>query len=474
MTSLEDQSTNAIEQRRLALKNELRDMEDELKRRKVHSDETVVYQEKIRDPDGSDERASLIGNFDVTPRYKDLENPDATARSNRSKTSKAPSVASLVVTDEEHAEQMRHHFDYPEIHALCFLQIGMSLGYCAYTTTAWLYVGAVRHSLFPDCSKVWTEPLMRWTCETTVLAFWTYPIFCCLLLLSFYYRDLLCTRLYYEMLAHNVFLDFENVDFLQSSAVRLMLLWMVVAIGMYPMSGPTAFLTLTPYKMTIPYWLPLFSFLGLLYASWDLESRLLSLAKYVEREFDQAKDHMGNSVFMRDHLCEVAFEDVQKHALDSGKVHTTGSYISAIVKRASSLVAEVHESELAKRKQSRSILHSRFLVVFSSTYWISKLLYCPTLDDYRAKRFRKWFKLYKFYTYILLIFLMYLTIATVVTHLRHQQIINASWFTTAFNVEHFLIVPVGPKQCSFLLQTMGFSQHQVLKLCEMTAELVST
>merc|ERR1719335_976579 len=198
----------------------------------------------------------------------------------------------------------------------------MTLGYIAYTTTSWLSVGAVKEELFPSCGDVWTVPFLRTGCETTVLAFWTFPLFCCFFLLCFYYRDLLCTRLYYEMLAHNVFLDFENVDFTKSSAVRLMLVWMLVALMMYPMSGQMLSLSKTTFafKITIPYWLPLFSFLGLLYASWDLESRLLSLSKYVEREFDQAKDHMGNSVFMRDHLCELAFEDVQKHALDSGKV----------------------------------------------------------------------------------------------------------------------------------------------------------
>merc|ERR1719213_427379 len=211
---------------------------------------------------------------------------------------------------------------------------------------------------------------------------------------------------------------------------------MVVAIGMYPMSGPTAFLTLTPYKMTIPYWLPLFSFLGLLYASWDLESRLLSLSKYVEREFDQAKDHMGNSVFMRDHLCEYAFKDVQSNAHKVNKVHSTGSYIRAIVKRAQSILDEVKEEELQNRKKGRSILHSRFLVVFSESYWVSNLLYCRALEDYRAKRFRKWFKWYKLYTYVLLVFLTYLMLATVVS-IRYVRNTRSTYVYNLYHLNHF-------------------------------------
>lgn len=437
MTSLSDQSTTAIEQRRIALRQEMHHLEGELERRG----------QRIHDgPDSglhSSERAPLLGNLEVSPRMKDLEQPHTTRSSQGSKTVRSgmgSALTSLVVTDEEEAEKIRHHFDYPEIHTLCFLQIGMSLGYIAYTTTAWLYVGSVRHELFPDCDHVWSEPLMRWGCEVSVLAFWTFPLFCCFFLLCFYFRDLLCTRLYYELLAHNVFLDFENVDFIDSSAVRVMLVWMIVALLMYPLSGVV--FSWMKVKLTVSYWLPLLSFLGLLYASWDLESRLLSLSKYVEREFDQAKDHMSNSVFMRDHLCEYAFDDVQKHAKSAQKIHTTGSYIRAIVKRAQGLVGEVEEQELKDRQKGRSVLHSRFLVVFSSNYWVSRLLYCPMLDDYRAMRFRKWFKLYKGYTYILLIFLAYLMLATCVTHLHHQHILGTSWFTVWFNVEHFLIIPV--------------------------------
>jgi len=464
MTSYKDAATAEIEKKRIAWKNELREMEEELERRNVH-----VYDspdKELKDSARSQEEAPLMGSFDVTKHYEGLEKPADPGDTPRSATKSERSIktfTSLVITDEESAEANRHHFDYPEIHELVFMQIGMSLGYCAYTTTAWLYIGIVRHEVFPDCHSVWSDPLLMWTCETTVLAFWTFPLFCCFFLLCFYYRDLLCTRLYYEMLAHNVFLDFENVDFTKSSAVRLMLVWMLVALMMYPMSGQMLSLSKTTFafKITIPYWLPLFSFLGLLYASWDLESRLLSLSKYVEREFDQAKDHMGNSVFMRDHLCEYAFKDVQSNAHKVNKVHSTGSYIRAIVKRAQSILDEVKEEELQNRKKGRSILHSRFLVVFSESYWVSNLLYCRALEDYRAKRFRKWFKWYKLYTYVLLVFLTYLMLATVVSHLHHQHHLATSWFTQWLDVEHFLIVPVGGKSAAKKASAFfaSFSRH---------------
>jgi len=415
-------TTIAMQQRVDLLKKELLDLDGELKKRQFVKQKT--------------KESSLLGAFEASPRFKDLEQPHTTRSSEAGKSGTSFSVTSLVVTNEEEAEKLRHHFDYPEIHALTFLQIGMSLGYCAYTATAWLYIGSVRHEVFPHCDEVWTEPGLRWGCEATVLAFWTFPLFCCFFLLCFFFRDLLCTRLYYEMLIHNVFLDYENVEFWQSSAVRVMVAYLFLALLMYPFSH--AMYSLRKIELTFAYWLPVLSFLGLLYTSWDLETRLLSLAKYVEREFGEAKAHIAKSVFIRDYLCEVAFEDVQKHALDAGKIHTTGSYIRAIVKRAQGLI----DANAPPPLKARSIFHSRFLVVFSNAYWVPRLLYCPSLDDYRARRFRKWFRLYKAYTYFLLVFLAYLIFSTVVSHLWHQRYIGSSWFTRWFSIEPFLIVPV--------------------------------
>jgi hypothetical protein len=370
------------------------------------------------------------------------------------------------ISDEAEADKIRHHFDEPGPGFLVAFQLGMSLGYCGYVVTSWLYIGAVRFEVFPDCSKVWPfSHEMQAVCEFSVLAFWTFPIFCCIFLLVFLYKDLLGTRLYYEMLCHNVFLDFENIDFFQSSAVRMLLSWMMIAVFMYPATGN---LHLKGLKATVAYWIPMVSFIGLLYTSWDIETRLLSLAKYVEREFDDAKTHMQCSVFIRDYLCRDAFMRVRDSSRKQQMIHSTGSYIKAIVKKAQKLCA--HEEKWNQPKETvlggQDHRMDSFWMAFSRHYWVTDFLYCPALEDKRAQKFRWWFRLYFFYTTVLLLFFVYLGIATIVSHLHHQQIIETSFLTRWFKVENFLVVPVGPshskdipKHSEFLFQVADRMNH---------------
>merc|ERR1719355_478419 len=115
------------------------------------------------------------------------------------------------------------------------------------------------------------------------------------------------------MLAHNVFLDFENVPFFKSPAVRVMLIYMLFALLLYPL-GAGHLMSVRGLKMTASYWIPMASFIGgVLYASWDLETRLLSLSKYVEREFDDAKVHIDSSLFMPDYVARQGFLSARKN-----------------------------------------------------------------------------------------------------------------------------------------------------------------
>merc|ERR1719191_1583664 len=100
-----------------------------------------------------------------------------------------------------------------------------------------------------------------------------------------------------------------NISFFQALSVRLMLIWCCICLTMYPLTGsmgPKSFL------QTLPFWIPVFSFWGMLYSQWDLETRLVSVAKFVENDVEWAGEHVRNSFFLRDYMAERAFHKVHK------------------------------------------------------------------------------------------------------------------------------------------------------------------
>lgn len=340
-------------------------------------------------------------------------------------------LLSHIVTRESEAEMIRQHFDYPDANSLFFMQIGLGAGYCAYMLTAWLYVVMQHEEIFPDCSDVWPwSPHMKNACEASIIFFWTFPLFCCIFLLVFFYRDLLQTRLYYEMLSHRVMLDFENVPFLQSRVVQFMLSWMLLGIMMYPLANN---ITLRAAKATMPYWIPVLSFGGMVIGYWDLETRLLSIAKFVEGDIDWAKEHFEESFFVRDFVAKQAFLNVREEVARVQHIHTTGTFILAISAEASNMA---DRGDLDMDLEPEGMFEA-----WSNKYWVTDFLYSKHLDDKRATRFRHWFMGYMIYTVIMLVLLFYLAVSTTITHLHQQHVIEESWATRLFTVDHFKVMP---------------------------------
>merc|ERR1719160_308208 len=118
---------------------------------------------------------------------------------------------------------------------------------------------------------------------------------------------------------------------------------------MYPLTGTTG---VHGILQTLPFWMPVISFGVMLYSTWDLEKRLVSVAKLVENDVEWAGNHVKNSFFLRDYLAEEAFQNVQKH-LDKQKpapVLGTGEYIFQIAYKAEELHAKNVQNEESKEK----------------------------------------------------------------------------------------------------------------------------
>lgn len=339
--------------------------------------------------------------------------------------------------DEEALESVRELIDFPDIRELVFTQIGMSFAYTCYTLTAWTYLASVRRHLFPDCTKVHGDDALHVyflspACEVTTFCFWTFSLCCAMFLLIFYLRDLLRTRLYYELLAHYVFIDFENIQFAQSRSVQLLSVYMLLSLLMYPFSENTR---VSDFKSTIPFWMPLLSFIGMVYAQWDLEKRLVSLAKYTEKDFKAAQDHLSKSYHMKDFVFRRAFEFLAEEPEFLHK-HNFSTCIKLIMQKAKEMK---HEGEI--KSDFELGLGGGFFVAFSPRYWVTRMLYQESFQGERQRRFIFWFRIYVVYTYLVLFFLLYLTMVTAVSHLREQNIIEPSEFTRWFRVENFVVAP---------------------------------
>merc|ERR1719428_1343609 len=130
-----------------------------------------------------------------------------------------------------------------------------------------------------------------------------------------------------------------------------MLGWCVLCFAMYPLTGTTGFFGIL---QTLPFWFPILSRFLLLYFQWDLEKRLVSVAKLVENDVEWAGNHVKHSFFLRDYIAEKALHNVRQ-VLDQQNPApelSTGQYILRIASEAEKIQNVKDHRQLKQLKKS--------------------------------------------------------------------------------------------------------------------------
>lgn len=227
-----------------------------------------------------------------------------------------------------------------------------------------------------------------------------------------------------------------NIGFFEASMVQVLIGWMVLSMLMYPM---TSALTFKHVLVTLPYWLPVISFGVILWMQWDLETRLLSVAKFIEDDVEWANTHMLESFFLKDYVAAAALNNVMKTLEQQNPAPqlTMGEFITDIAE-------EAERMHLAGEEPDEKLAHRTLSSSWSSEYWVQLIVNndCHYLVDEEANEFRWWFFIYKVFTIVLICALLSLGFTTAVTHLHRQGMVSTSVLTEWVNLDYLTMLPV--------------------------------
>jgi hypothetical protein len=229
-----------------------------------------------------------------------------------------------------------------------------------------------------------------------------------------------------------------NIGFFSAPVVVVMLVWMGLCFLMYPMTWAV---TLPKILITAPFWIPVLSFGAMLYQQWDLETRLLSVCKFVENDVEWANSHMLESFFLRDYVAEQALKNIIK-TLDKQNPKpqlTMGQYIMLICE-------EAERMHFAGEEPDEALASKTLVASWSSRYWVKLILYSEYLADEEGKKFTWWFGIYKVFTTVMILFFLTLAFVTVVAHLHQQAVLPSSPLTEWVHLDYLDIFPYNPGQ----------------------------
>lgn len=315
--------------------------------------------------------------------------------------------AMWVPPSPEEVERLRLLLQVPAPWQLVLLNMFMALGYCTYVLTSWLYISAKRAEVFPKCSVA----LAPSVCKISVLCFWLLPILCCIAAFGVMFRNVLQMRLYYEMQAYRLHLDFVNQGFASALVVRIIAATVLLGLPMYCFGNATWEDLLHRVTLTVPYWLPIVSFLGMMYAYWDVETQLIPLAKLVEGDMNLARQELQKAYLIHDWAAKRAWKTHKSEWEAAGL--SMPQWVEAFT-------TECHKLEVQRGAEHTGTFRTLF-AIYNPHYWVKEILTSPAImTEPRARSFLCWFRVFELLMVLVCVLLAYLFFATTLTAFERE------------------------------------------------------
>lgn len=310
----------------------------------------------------------------------------------------------------------------------------------------YFYMHSTGRRLVPLCARQSKFGLAQDICYVTSYAFWTFPILSAFAVVVIFWKSMLEKRLFYECLAHRIFLQYLEYPWLVSPTF-----WFLCFYGL---SGFTCLLFLDTSRVStilapdemlygvLTYLSPLTQFAFVLVTQWSVNHHVVSLATFFQKH-ETASEYMGSCAFVAVGELRQAFENVEElfvylakkeHMSLDVKTHELMRLLLDEVEQERA-VAPIYDSVAAKMK--RSCTCTKCLNIMRPL-WIQRLLYFRRLQDNHSAHFRLLARIYLVFMCVACFFFLWMMVHGTQEFLVIQQYLSQdkAWVPNTDKVFH--------------------------------------
>jgi hypothetical protein len=407
------------------------------------------------------EGTSAAGAEDVTAVFEDI--PAVVAKP-------LPKVESETTADEE-------KFDCPQPWYLALLTVAMSAMTSITVAGSLFFLLAAPEKVSPHCFEH-ESPVTRWFCTASTIAFWTYPVVCCLFVVLVFAKNLVDQRTFYEFLLHRVVIGYGRVQAWKNPVVVALLLYALMAFSalVWYHYSHTDVLVGHVYA-SLAYITPIISFLAVIFAQWSIQGKLITLPNFLE-DYGWGVSHLnGSRCYSMEQLhqgynCLEAEMDQSDEIIDTPRMV---ALVEEYTKKARSVPEEDDdieaskgaEAEAAKGGEKKKTVADEAKLILSEAeerlvrearlvkeyiYWEVRLLFNPRLQDDRSQSFRNWALAYMVSVFLAVLLSVYIFFCCLITCLEIERVLVPN--TPTWGYTHYF---------SLRPDLGGASQHKSLK-----------
>jgi len=386
-----------------------------------------------------------------------------------------PKVESEVIADEE-------KFDCPQPWFLALLTVAMSAMTSITVAGSLFFVLAAPEKVSPRCYEH-PEYYKRMLCTLSSVAFWTYPVVCCLFVVLLFAKNLVDQRTYYEFLLHKVIIGYGRNPPHKQPTVLLLLLYAVAAFSalVWYAAAQTGVMVGHVYA-SLAYITPIISFLAVIFAQWSIQGKLITLPNFLE-DYDWAVAHLNQCRCYPVEVCHTAYLMLENDLDNSDETVDTArmialveEYSKKVQSAATPRVEDVEEGGEATKVEKPlkhghmeiSEAEKQLMASFEETkeyvYWEVRMLFNPRLQDDRSHSFRNWALAYMVTVVFAILLSVYIFSCCLITCLEIERVLTpdmVSWgYTHYFSLRPDLGGVAEPKSLKQLAASVSMSAMQ--------------
>lgn len=361
---------------------------------------------------------------------------------------------------EETAEEEK--FDCPQPWLLALLTMAMSAMTSITVAGSLFFLLAAPEKVSPHCYE--KMPVARFFCTGSTIAFWTYPVVCCLFVVIVYAKNLVDQRTYYEFLLHKVIIGYGKNPPYKQPVVLALLVYALCAFSTlvwYHYSQTSV--AITHVYSSLAYITPIISFLAVIFTQWSIQGKLVTLPNFLE-DYDWARKHLNASrcysvetlhagylclehqmeysdeqvdtqrmVALVEHFSQTVEKTPRNSSVEESKDGEVVATKKGLVADIEELVAEVEE--LASEAEQALVIKMEEALSKEWVYWEVRLLFNPRLQDDRSQSFRNWALAYMLSVILAILMSVYIFVCCLITCLEIEKVLTpnmVSWQYTHY------------------------------------------
>lgn len=356
------------------------------------------------------------------------------------------------VTIEETADEDK--FDCPQPWFLALLTVAKSAMTSITVAGSLFFLLAAPEKVSPRCFERDTK-LIRVLCTASTIAFWTYPVVCCLFVVIVFCKNMVDQRTFYEFLLHKVLIGYGRANPFRSPIVFLLLVYALAAFSSLVWFHLANEEVLIGHIYgSLAYITPIISFLAVIFTSWSIQGKLITLPNFLE-DYDWAVKHLNVSrcypeeELHEGYLCLEKEMNLSDEILDTPRIvalvehytqqfHTREDIENPDVEApAETLKPSIAGSVEHAQKQVKAVAEAvteNLKVVATKTkkaaerpewvYWQVRLLFNPRLQDDRSRSFKNWAIAYLTFVFLAIILSIYVFVCCLITCLEMERVLT--------------------------------------------------